>query len=324
MSMDRTETFSILGNEALRVSSVGLGCWPMAGITSVGVTDEHSLATIQAALDAGINFFDTAYAYGYEGQSDRILSHALRGRRDRVVLASKVGMFWDANKQRVYDGRPETLLKHAQEVLRRLDVEYVDLMYLHAVDPLVTIEKSAEAIAEIVRRGWARWAGVSNVDLDQARRFHTVCPVIAMQPPFNMLQQQSVSALRDFCREHTIGLVCYWVLMKGLLAGHLNRDHQFDPRDRRLSYEIFRGELWKRNQDFLDHLRAIAQRNDCTVSQLVVAWTLQQPVITVALCGAKRPEQIVETAAAMHLKLAPEIFQEIDQRISEYHKGTET
>ncbi len=302
----------------LWVSPVGLGCWPMAGITSVGVTDQQSLDTVGAALDAGVNFFDTAYSYGYDGRSDRILKLALTEYRERVVVASKVGMSWDKNRQRVIDGRPAVLIDQAEEILQRLGVDYVDLMYLHVVDDRVPIKQSAEGIAEIIRRGWARYAGVSNVTSEQAQEFHEVCPVIAIQPPFNMLQQAAVIGLRDFCRTNHVGLVCYWVLMKGLLAGQLGRDHQFDPSDRRLTYDIFRGELWHRNQDFLDEIRKLAKQCDCSVSQLVVAWTLQQPLITVALCGAKRPEQIVETSGAINQQLSPDVLLAIDKLIQSY------
>lgn len=306
-----------LGSSDLRVSPVALGCWPLAGITSIVGSDEESIATIHAALEAGVNFFDTAYSYGYAGESDDLLRRALQGRRSQAILASKVGMEWDSGRKRLLDARPERLLENAQEILKRLDVDYVDVMYLHTPDEQTPIEESAGAIQQIVDRGWARYAAVSNVTPDQAERFHRVCPVIAIQPPFNMLQQDAVMSLRPFCRQHNIALVCYWVLMKGLLAGHMQRGHQFDPRDRRLNYDIFQGESWQRNQDFLDRLRAIAAREGCTVSQLVIAWTLAQPDITVALCGAKHPAQILDNARAMHVHLDTTTLTEIDQAIAE-------
>lgn len=308
-----------LGLSTLQVSSVGLGCWPMAGITSVGVTDDSSRATIEAALAAGVNFFDTAYSYGYDGRSDRLLREVLADHRDRVILASKVGVYWDERQQRKQDGTRNTLLRHASEVLDRLGVSSVDLMYLHAPDPETPIETSAEAIAEIVARGWAKYAGVSNVNAEQAARFHAICPLTAIQPPFNMLQPENVIDLRPFCRQHSIALVCYWVLMKGLLAGHLERGHRFDPSDRRLAYPIFQGDQWQRNQDFLDGLRRLAAQLGCTVSQLVVAWTLQQPDITVALCGAKHPEQIRDTSQAMRLTLDQATLAEIQTLIERRH-----
>ena len=123
-------------------------------------------------------------------------------------------------------------------------------------------------------------------------------------------------SLSEFCRRHQIGLACYWVLMKGLLAGHLKRDHQFDLGDRRLTYDIFRGPAWQRNQDLLDQLREIAAKVACSVSQLVIAWTLAQPPVTVALCGAKRPDQVVDNAHGMQLALDPAVVLEIDDCIA--------
>ncbi len=280
-------------------------------------SDVESLSTIEAALDAGINFFDTAYSYGYEGKSDELLRTALRGKRSQAILASKVGMHWDADGNRVLDARPQTLIDHAQQVLKRLDVEFVDLMYLHTPDGNTPIEESAQAIRQIVDRGWARYAAVSNVDSDQARRFHAICPVIAVQPYFNMLQQSAVAELRTFCEQENVAIVCYWVLMKGLLAGQMLREHRFDPRDRRLTYDIFQGESWQRNQDFVDRLRRIADRNNCSVSQLVIGWTLAQPAISVALCGAKRPAQIRDNAGGMNLQLDHETLAELNACIEQ-------
>lgn len=305
-----------LGNSDLRVSPVALGLWPMAGITSIVPDDETLVRTIRTALDNGINFFDTAYSYGYTGESSKLLRRALAGRRDEAIIATKAAMYWTADKQRAFDSRPELLLKHAEDELQRLGVDYVDLFYLHTPTESVPIEESAAAVAEIVRRGWARYAGVSNVNAEQAQRFASVCPVVAVQPHFNMLQQSAVEDLRGFANETGAALVCYWVLMKGLLAGHLERDHQFDPRDRRLTYDIFQGDNWQRNQDFLDGLRGIAAEVGCTTAQLVVAWTIAQPNITVALCGAKHPEQILDCAGAMNVPIDAAISAKIAACIS--------
>ncbi|MCY2985419.1 MAG: aldo/keto reductase [Planctomycetota bacterium] len=304
-----------LGTSDLYVSRIGLGCWPMSGISSLGVTDEQSVATIRAALDQGINFFDTAYSYGYDGRSDRVLSQALGQQRSRAIIAHKVGTHWNAQKQRVVDGRPETLLQHAKECLERLGTDYVDVMYLHCPDPKVPIEESAGAIKEICRRGWARYAAVSNVTLEEANTFATICPIVAIQPYFNMFQQEAVEELQPFATHNHLSMVCYWILMKGLLSGHMARDHVFDPTDRRLSYPIFQGQAWQDAQDVLDHLRRIANEIDITVSQLVVAWSLTRPGVSVALLGAKRPEQIIESAQAMYMKLVPECIDEITNRL---------
>lgn len=284
----------------------------MSGISSLGVTDELSIATIHSALDQGVNFFDTAYSYGYDGRSDRVLGQALRTNRDRVIIAHKVGVNWDEKKQRVVDGRPETLIAHAQKGLTRLGMDFVDVMYLHSPDPFVPIEESANAILEICKRGWARHAAVSNVNLEQATRFAAVCPIVAIQPYFNMFQQELVRELLPFALPNNISLVCYWVLMKGLLSGRLKRDHVFDPTDRRLTYPIYQGQAWEDAQNVLDKLRYFANELDCTVAQLVVAWSLTKTGISVALVGAKRPDQIIESVQAMHMKLDEDVIEQIN------------
>lgn len=301
-----------LGVSDLEVSPVGFGCWPISGVSTLDVSPVHSLATIHAALDAGVNMIDTAFSYGYAGEADRLLAEVLQHRRDDVLVASKVGSHYLPDRTRMVDGRPETLLAHAQQALQRLGIEQVDIMYLHQPDPGVPLAESAAAVLEIVQRGWARYAGVSNVSVEQLDEFHKVCPVIVVQPPFNMLQTDQVEQLRSFCGEHSIGIACYWALMKGLLAGKMGRGHQFDPRDKRLTYAVYQGEMWERAHDLLDELRKIAAELECTVAQLVIAWTIAQSGLTVALCGGKRPEQIQETAAAMQIDVSPAVLHRID------------
>jgi aryl-alcohol dehydrogenase-like predicted oxidoreductase len=212
----------------------------------------------------------------------------------------------------IKDARPGTLLTQAAKTLERLGIEQIDLLYLHAPDPNVPIEESAEAMAEICRRGWARYAGVCNVDLPQLQRFVSVCPVIAVQTYFNMFQQDSVHLLQGFCSTKDIAIVGYWILMKGMLAGQMARDHTFEPSDRRLTYPIYQGERWKKAQDLLDALRPIARQCDLSVAQLVIAWALAQPGLSVALVGAKRPEQIQETANSMRRTIPVETLNTID------------
>lgn len=309
LSPSKNESLIPLGKSDLRVSRIGLGCWPMAGITSIGISDADSIATVRAALDCGINFFDTAFSYGYDGRSDEILRIALANRRNEAIIAHKVGSHWDDQKRRVVDGSPSRLLTQAKECVRRIGSDYVDVMYLHTPDPKVPIEDSAGAIAEICKSGLARYAAVSNVNSDQATRFVQVCPVVAIQPYFNMFQQECVEELIPFASRNQVSLVCYWILMKGLLSGHLQRDHEFDPKDRRLTYPIFQGEAWHRAQNLLDKLRALSADLNCTVTQIVTAWSLTRLGVTVALLGAKRPEQILEAAGSLELKLPAEILE---------------
>lgn len=304
-----------LGGTSLTVTPIAMGCWPIAGITTPGVTRERSLETLKAAFDSGINFFDTAYCYGYEGESERMIGEALRGVRDQIVIASKGGVHWTKDKVQARDGRPATIIRECEESLRRLQTDVIDLHYLHGPDPILPVEVSAEAFAQLIEQGKIRSAGISNCSVEQLGAFHRVCPLSAYQPRYNMVQREIETAQLPWCVEHNVACIVYWPLMKGLLAGHYLRDHVFPPHDSRLKYPVFQGEQWQRNQDLLDELRIVAAGLNLTVADLVLKWTIQQPGITVALCGAHRPEQIRENARAMRGSLPEDATAAIAQAI---------
>lgn len=303
-----------LGNSNIWVSPVGLGCWPISGMSSVDVNDVDSVETLSAALEAGINFLDTAYGYGAHGESERLIARVVGKRRSSVVIATKGGIAWN-NGQRVIDARPETLRRQCEESLQRLNTDYVDLLYLHAPDPETPLEESAGSLRELQQAGKTRAVGASNLTLEQLEAFHGVCPLAAFQPPYNMLQRGIERDTLPWCVEHGVAAVIYWPLMKGLLAGHLGREHVFRPGDGRGKYPMFQGDEWRKNQDFVDCLRAIAERGGQTVAQLAVAWSIHQPGITAALCGAKRAAQIRETAAAMQQRLSDDQLTAIEAAI---------
>ena len=305
-----------LGKTGIFVSPVALGCWPIAGMTSLDVNDQDSLATLQATLDSGINFLDTAYCYGAFGESEKLIAEAIRGRREKVVIATKGGLHWKSPTERAYDGTPQKLIAECHESLARLGTDYIDLLYLHASDPKTPVEISAEAYVALKSEGKIRAVGVSNLTLEQLQKFAAVCPVDAIQPPYNMLQREIENDLLPYCLEHSIAVCVYWPLMKGLLAGKLPRDYVFRPGDGRAKYPMFQGDEWLKNQDFLDELRVIAAECGKTVAQLVVNWTIHQPGITVALCGAKRPDQIVETAGSMGWSLSASQIERIETALA--------
>lgn len=292
-----------LGKTDIAVSTVSMGCWPIAGMTSLGVTEESSLATLAAAVDAGVNFFDTAYGYGAEGESETLIAKALGRVRDSIVIATKGGIHWGEDGGQRKDASPTTLRRECDESLRRLSTDRVELYYLHCPDPDVPIEESAGAMLELMNAGKVRSTGVSNFTLEQLRRFHTVCPITAYQPPYNMILRDIETDQLPWCTANDVSVCVYWPLMKGLLAGKLPRDHAFADKDGRKKYPMFQGDEWQRNQDLLDALRPIAAEANVTLAQLVIHWTITRPGVTNAICGAKRPEQIKETAGAMEVEL---------------------
>ena len=304
-----------LGKTDLWISPVALGCWPIAGMTSLAVNDADSLATLAESLEAGVNFWDTAYSYGAAGESETLIRRAIGSAREQVVIATKGGLHWDAERRQQHDAAPATLRRECDESLRRLGMDHVDLYYLHAPDPDVPIEESAGALRELLDAGKTRAVGASNCSVAQLEAFESVCPLTAVQPHYNMLQREIEADLLPWCAAREISVAVYWPLMKGLLAGKLPRDYSFPPGDGRAKYPMFQGDEWRKNQDFVDRLRAIAGASGYTVAHLVIAWTIEQPGITTALCGAKRPDQIRETAAAMQIELTDDQRRSIDEAL---------
>lgn len=304
-----------IGQTAIQVTPVAMGCWPIAGMTSVDVNDQDSLKTLNAAMDEGINFFDTAYCYGAQGESEKLIAQALGARRDELVIATKAGIHWDDSGQRQVDGHPKRIQQEFDESLQRLNTDRVELLYHHAPDPSVDVSDSAVAFREILDAGKALAVGVSNYTVGQMEAFAKVCPISAAQPHYNMLQREIEQDLLPWCQVNQVSVICYWPLMKGLLAGRLARDHVFPANDGRQKYPMFQGEEWEKNQDFVDELRQIATEADKTVSQVVINWTISQPGITVALCGAKRDYQIRETAGAFGWELTVDQLDRINAAI---------
>ena len=309
-----------LGNTEIKVSAVALGCWPIAGMAGPGVNDEDSLATIRACFELGINHLDTAYCYGRNGESERLIARALAGRRDRVVIATKGGLHWDKSGRQAHDASPATLRRQCEESLRRLGTDRVELYYVHAPDENVPVSESAGAVKGLVDEGKTRSVGVSNFTLAQLEEFAAECPLAAYQPPYNMLQRGIEADTLPWCRRQGVAVLVYWPLLKGLLAGKIARDHVFAESDTRLKYPMFHGRQWQKNQDLLDKLRRIAADAGRTVAELVINWTIHRPGITAALCGAKRPDQIRETASAAGWRLTEAELARIDRALAE--RGT--
>jgi aryl-alcohol dehydrogenase-like predicted oxidoreductase len=309
-----------LGSSPVSVGPLGLGCWPLAGMTRAGVTHEAAVATVRAAIDAGITHLDTAYCYGEHGESELAIREALgfggamavggdagsqRVRRDAVTIAGKCGIHWEPDptksppRRQVVDGRPERLRTEVEESLSRLGTDHFDLLYLHAPDPALPIEDSAGELRRLLDAGKTRAVGLSNASLENLRRFAAVCPLAACQMQFNMLQREIEREVLPWCMSHGVAMVVYWPLMKGLLAGKMHRGQVFPATDSRHKYPIFNGAEFERNLDFVEALRPVAARLGVALADLVLAWTAEQPGITSVLFGATSPEQVQENARAL-------------------------
>jgi len=302
-----------LGRTELRVSSVAMGCWPVSGLTSLDVNLEDSLATLRAALGSGINFLDTAWSYGI---SEDLIGRVLSEQAVDVVIATKGGLDRTSDGRQFHAAAAADLLRQCEGSLRRLRREAVDLYYLHAADPRVSVAESAGAIGAMIQAGKVRFAGASNLSLEQLREFHAICPLTAVQPAYNMLQREIEADILPWCLAEGISVCVYWPLLKGLLSGRLSRDHVFADGDGRKKYPMFQGQEWQRNQDLVDELRGIASDLRISLTSLVVAWTVQQRGITAALCGAKRAWQICESAAGGDFQLGDDVVSAVDRALS--------
>lgn len=288
-----------LGRSDHFIPPIGLGCWPLAGMTREGITREVAVATVLAALDAGISHLDTAYCYGADGESEKAIGTAIHGRpRSSVFLAGKCGIHWEPGRKQCVDGRPDRLRREVEESLRRLGVDSLDLLYLHAPDPCVPLETSMAELGRLQAQGLTRTIGISNVSLEELRVAAEACPLAACQLPYNMLQREIERDIVPWCVEQGVAIVAYWPLMKGLLAGGMARGRTFPLTDSRHKYPMFQGAEFQRNLDFVDVVQAEADRLGTRLPDLVLAWTTRQPGITSVLFGATSPEQVVVNAAA--------------------------
>lgn len=281
---------------------VVLGLWPLAGITTVGVRASDAIETIEAAADGGIQTFDTAFSYGYEGEMDTVLGSFLRGRTDRFSVIGKVGQRWTGDRKRIVDASQETLIRDAETSLKRLGIGQFDLLMLHSPDPTIPIQRSAEALERLRGRGICRKLGVCNVTVDQYREFRDTAGCEAIQCPLNLLQRSSLDQLIPACRNDGCDVYVFWTLMKGLLAGHISRDHSFAEGDPRPSYEIYQGPQRDRAHELLDQLGKLSASSGLTIAQLSIGWAVSQPGVTAALVGARTADQAREIASTKVLE----------------------
>ena len=239
------------------------------------------------------------------GESERFIAEALGPRRDEMVIATKGGLALGRRRPCPRRGRRPRSVANSKRACSRLDTDRIDIYYLHAPDKNVSdcrIGRRAEAL--LLGEGKTRAIGVSNCSVDQLEAFSAEMPDRRLPAALqHVAAGTSKRTSCPWCREHGVSVACYWPLMKGLLAGKLARDHVFDAKDSRRKYPMFQGEEWRKSHDMLDKLRPIAEECGKTLVQLVVNWTIHQPGMTAAICGAKRPEQIEETAGGAGWKL---------------------
>ena len=302
--------FRTLGAKGPEVSALGLGCMAMSDI--YGPADEReSIATIQAAIGAGINFFDTGDFYGM-GHNEMLLRKAIEGRRDKVFIALKFGALRAPdNSFHGLDMRPVAVKNFLAYSLRRLGTDYIDLYQPCRVDANIPIEDTIGAIADLVRAGYVRHVGISEASAESLRRASAVHPLAALQIEYSIVTRGIEAKILPAARELGISVTAYGVLSRGLLSG----SRPTGPRDFRAHLPRFTGENYEKNQRLFATLQEIAAAKNATPAQIAIAWVLSRGKDIVPLVGARRRSQLDDALGALELELLPQDLAELEKAI---------
>ncbi len=302
-----------LGASSLMVSTICFGCWAIGkGGWGDDVDDQESIAAVRRALELGINFFDTADVYG-DGHSEEILARALGSPKNDVIIATKVGNRRDEKGAIRGDLSREYILRSVEGSLRRLNRDVIDLYQIHRPDDGTPIREAMETLMECVEKGKVRHIGLSNQTPEQIEDYLKYGPVVSLQPPLNLLYRYTEVQLLPFCQEKNIGVIPYSPMARGLLTGKFTEPVQFPQSDLRREYFLLKPGAFERNIEAVMALREYAEELGSTIAQLAIAWVLAHPAVTSAIVGAKRPDQIEETAAAFEIELGHEQLKRIDR-----------
>ena len=301
-----------IGSSGITASTIGLGTWAIGGWMWGGTDEAASIAAIRAAIDAGISLIDTAPAYGM-GRSEEIVGKAIAGRRDEIVLATKCGLVWHTDKGRHFFDQagkpvhrylgPESIAHEVDQSLRRLGTDTIDLYITHWQDPTTPIAETMGALEDLRTAGKIRAIGASNVSAADLEACVAAGRLDAIQEQYSMVHRDIEADLVPLCLTHGVSILGYSSLALGLLSGKIGPERQFSGDDLRKTDPRFSVENRRRVATFAGDLAAMAEAHGATVAELVIAWTLRQPGITFALCGARNPDQSEENARAGSLVL---------------------
>lgn len=309
--------FTQIANFQQKISRIGLGSWSIGGWMWGGTDEKTAIATIHQALDQGINLLDTAPVYGF-GLSEEILGKALKqyGKRDQIVIATKLGLSWE--NQKIYrDCSRKTILKEIEGSLRRLQIDYIDIYQVHWPDPSIPIEETAETMNRLLAEGKIRAIGVSNYSVAQIEAFRKKAPLHAVQPPFNIFEREAEKTVLSFCLKNKIATLGYGSLCRGLLTGKMGKDTQFQGDDLRKVDPKFQEPRYSQYLKCVEKLQTLAQQKyKRPLLALAVRWCLDKG-IHVALWGARKPEQLNGIQNVWGWKLNAQDFEEIDKIIAE-------
>jgi aryl-alcohol dehydrogenase-like predicted oxidoreductase len=296
-----------LGKQGLTVSALGLGCMGMTWAYGTDRNEDEAIATIHEAIDLGVNFLDTAEVYG-PFTNEVLVGKAIKGRRDKVIIATKFGfVFDDKGVISGADSRPQHIRDVVNASLKRLDTDYIDLLYQHRVDPAVPIEDAVGVMAEFVRAGKVRYLGLSEAGPSSLRRAMNVHPISALQSEYSLFEREVEAEVLPACRELGIGFVPYSPLGRGFITGQVKRAEEYaKDNDNRKGLPRFQGENFDRNMKRVEAMKALATKKGVTPGQLALAWLLDRGNDIVPIPGTKRRTYLRENVASTKITLTSE------------------
>ena len=280
--------------------------------------DAASIASVHQALDAGVNWIDTAAIYGH-GHAERVVGKAIQDRRDDVLIATKCGRVWEGESREIGKSlRRESVHREIDLSLQRLGIDCIDLYQIHWPEPDEEIEEGWGAVAELVEAGKIRYAGVSNFNMEQLKRIQPIHPVTSLQPPYSMLRREVEEEILPYCRENQIGIVAYSPMQAGLLTGRFSKERvqNLPANDWRKANPFFTSPQLEANLSIIEQLRPVAAQMEITLPQLALAWVLRRSEMTAAIAGARRPEQILETVKAGEIVIHDELLLKIEHMLN--------
>lgn len=303
------------GTTDIQVTPVGLGTWAIGGWMWGGTDEAQSIDTIHTAIDKGIGLIDTAPVYGF-GRSEEIVGKALAGgRRDRVALATKVAMNWSSDHDKVWrEATSARIEREVEDSLRRLQTDRIDIYQIHWPDPKTPMEETARAMENLLKAGKIRAIGASNFTAAQMDEFRKSAPLHSLQPPYNLFEREIEQDLLPYCRDQGIATITYGGLCRGLLSGKMRKESQFEGDDLRNNDPKFQGDRFHQYLDAVAALDKFArERYQKDVLALALRWLIDQPGVTTALWGARRPEQLDPVSEIEGWSLNAEALKTIDE-----------
>ena len=309
-----------LGNSDMHITSIGVGAWAMGGggwEFGWGEQDDREpITAIQAMLDKGVNWIDTAAVYGL-GHSEEVVSKALAGRSKRPYVFTKCSMIWGQDRQITRSLKANSVRRECEASLRRLQVDVIDLYQIHWPMPEEEVEEGWTEMARLKEEGKVRYIGVSNFTSQQMERVQRIAPITSLQPPYSLLSRKAEGSILPFARQNNIGVIVYSPMASGMLTGAMTRERigNFAPDDWRRRNPNFSEPLLSRNLRIASLLEEIGKRHGRTAGEVAIAWTLNNPAVTAAIVGVRNAKQVEGVAGALNFRLSEQEIAEVEEAL---------